>query len=112
MLSAYGLSLADVVAEQQEPCALALSQSTHAAISQRFEKLSAVAEQQLLQQGFKPDAIRCEKYLNLRFRYVRIWAATPGNMCGWSKLLLQLTNKELYSCGATSAPARAGAPSI
>ncbi|KAG5187249.1 Hydantoinase B/oxoprolinase-domain-containing protein [Tribonema minus] len=59
VLSAYGLSLADVVAEQQE--------GTYAALQERLKRLDDRATNDLLKQGFDLEHIQHHHYLNLRF---------------------------------------------
>ena len=81
ILSAYGLSMADAVVEDQEPAkeiyAIANvegggfyedqdpSASTREA---RLEQLSAKARSTLIQQGYPDESIVIEKYLNMRYQ--------------------------------------------
>ena len=68
ILSAYGLSLADVVVERQEPFS---GQSVVAAMdvaSTRLDALEGEALAELLQQGFQKEEVTCTRYLNCRYQ--------------------------------------------
>lgn len=76
VLSAYGLSMADAVYEEQEPAADIYQYSDPSRASEdpsaasREERLSHLAEQaikNLIDQGYSQDSIIIEKYLNLRY---------------------------------------------
>lgn len=56
MLSAYGLALADVVEEVQEPCSLHYQQNSFAEIDQRVERLSKRCCETLCARGFSRSA--------------------------------------------------------
>lgn len=66
VLSAYGLALAEVVKESQEPVSSAYlsSQST---LLQRLDNLSASATKDMESQGFPSTQVRHEQYLNMRY---------------------------------------------
>ncbi|KAJ5261030.1 hypothetical protein N7478_011625 [Penicillium angulare] len=66
VLSAYGLALAEVVKESQEPVSSDYS-SSHTNLLQRFENMSAAATEEMQTQGFTPTQIRHEQYLNMRY---------------------------------------------
>ena len=69
ILSAYGMSLADVVSESQEPAAYKLgSDSVRDTIQARFTKLEHVGIANLQRQGFDLDSIRNERYLNCHYQ--------------------------------------------
>jgi len=68
ILSAYGMGLADVVAERQEPCACGYGPETDALVADRLEALKAQAITALTDQGLAPETIRVREFLNLRFR--------------------------------------------
>lgn len=68
ILSAYGMALADVVVENQEPEALTLSDEAQPKLHSRFERLTAMGVQGLVVQGFKEDQIRHEHFLNMRYQ--------------------------------------------
>lgn len=68
ILSAYGIFLADVVEEAQEPCFTSLDGPESLGwVQERLEKLSRKCEQSLVSQGFSVDNIIFERYLNLRY---------------------------------------------
>lgn len=68
ILSAYGIYLADVVEERQEPCSYVLgSPETTSFINDRFNKLTHECISELVKQGFSLEDIEVQKYLNLRY---------------------------------------------
>ncbi|CDO93395.1 unnamed protein product [Kluyveromyces dobzhanskii CBS 2104] len=68
ILSAYGIFLADVVEESQEPCSFILEEnSTMDKVKLRFEHLSRTSRASFTDQGFKDSDLVSEKYLNLRY---------------------------------------------
>ncbi|KAH8737505.1 Hydantoinase B/oxoprolinase-domain-containing protein [Ilyonectria robusta] len=67
ILSAYGLSLADVVHEAQRPGAIAYGESTKKETEAILEELAKEATEQLVSQGIPEDQVRYERYLNLRY---------------------------------------------
>lgn len=68
ILSAYGIFLADVVEEKQEPCFLLLNQTENIdKIKSKLDQLVVRCNEALATQGFPKDLIDHEKYLNLRY---------------------------------------------
>ncbi|XP_058056200.1 5-oxoprolinase [Anopheles bellator] len=69
ILSAYGMALADVVHEAQEPCGLELCEESRPQLKERLQVLSAACVEQLERQGFSLAAgtIHLEPYLHLRY---------------------------------------------
>ncbi|KPM41755.1 Uncharacterized protein C11D3.15 [Neonectria ditissima] len=67
ILSAYGLSLADVVHEAQRPGAITYGELTKKETEATLEELAKEATSQLISQGISESQIRHEKYLNLRY---------------------------------------------
>ncbi|XP_026467050.1 5-oxoprolinase-like [Ctenocephalides felis] len=67
ILSAYGMALADVVHEAQEPSGMILSEQSAPIIKQRLDHLSETCIKKLKEQGFTPNQIRLEPYLHLRY---------------------------------------------
>ncbi len=61
------MALADVVQEVQEPCAKEYNTSNLSIIIDRANTLKSKAVDELIKQGFKPDNITTETYLNLRY---------------------------------------------
>lgn len=96
ILSAYGIFLADVVRETQEPCSYILGQP-HALerIRDKFRELSEDSRRQFLKEGFPPSTLTYEKYLNLRYE---------GTETGL--MILQQGNKEDFQSWFTEAHKR------
>lgn len=67
ILSAYGLSLADVVHEVQRPSATLYNDATQVAFQSQLESLATEGELALMDQGFSKDNIIYEYYLNMRY---------------------------------------------
>lgn len=67
ILSAYGMALADVVFETQEPCGLEYSAVNVDMIRTRLNALSQQCRTNLLNQGFDDDHIVIEPFLHLRY---------------------------------------------
>ncbi|KAL6404418.1 hydantoinase B/oxoprolinase [Ilyonectria robusta] len=67
ILSAYGMSLADVVHEIQRPAATTYTPESEVAIREQLEDLAAQATLELAKQGFAPDRISYDAYLNMRY---------------------------------------------
>nr|XP_018260016.1 uncharacterized protein I303_08088 [Kwoniella dejecticola CBS 10117]OBR82174.1 hypothetical protein I303_08088 [Kwoniella dejecticola CBS 10117] len=68
ILSAYGMSLADVVSEIQEPSSLNLGDNVSSSIRDRFDQLEKTGAERLFSQGFSSKSIRFERYLNCRYQ--------------------------------------------
>lgn len=68
ILSAYGIFLADVVEENQEPCFLLLNlPENRTKIKSKLDHMVLKCNNSLISQGFPVDLIDHEKYLNLRY---------------------------------------------
>ncbi|XP_074282946.1 5-oxoprolinase 1 [Silene latifolia] len=67
ILSAYGMGLADVVEEAQEPYSAVYCAESIQEAGQRETKLMEQVKQKLQEQGFREENIRAETYLNLRY---------------------------------------------
>ncbi|XP_068635007.1 5-oxoprolinase 1 [Aristolochia californica] len=67
ILSAYGMGLADVVEEAQEPFSAIYGRDAVLEAFQREAKLLQEVNMKLRAQGFSHDNIRSESYLNLRY---------------------------------------------
>ena len=68
ILSAYGLSLADVVIEKQEPfSSKPMNTDTLSLISTRLAVLEAEGVLALKQQGFSLQLISCQRFINCRY---------------------------------------------
>lgn len=68
ILSAYGMALADVVVESQEPETATFSEEAFSQLRDRFERLSSQGAQSLIAQGFQENQIRHELFLNMRYQ--------------------------------------------
>ncbi len=68
VLSAYGIGLANTVAECQQPAASILNQQTLPGLLSHLDKLQHQAEQKLTDQGISLHNIRTLCYLNLRYQ--------------------------------------------
>lgn len=68
ILSAYGMSLADVVHEVQRPESAVLSSTSLPGLTERLQELSSEATAALCEQGFEESQIELERYLNLRYK--------------------------------------------
>lgn len=68
ILSAYGMALAEVVQEAQEPSSEILSDEALARVKARMQNLKAKVTESLLAQEIQQDAIEHEEYLNLRYQ--------------------------------------------
>ncbi|TFB01256.1 hypothetical protein CCMA1212_006848 [Trichoderma ghanense] len=67
ILSAYGISLADVVHETQRPSAIVYSPETEGEIRSQLESLAQQATDALVSQGFSVDQISHNSYLSMRY---------------------------------------------
>ncbi|KAH9888204.1 Hydantoinase B/oxoprolinase-domain-containing protein [Xylariomycetidae sp. FL2044] len=67
ILSAYGMALAEVVQEAQEPSSEVLSDESIPRLNERIKELKTKVTDGLLAQGSKLPAIEHEPYLNLRY---------------------------------------------
>ncbi|CEO59659.1 Putative 5-oxo-L-prolinase [Penicillium brasilianum] len=66
VLSAYGLALAEVVKESQEPVSSDYL-SSRSTLLQRFDDMAAAATTEMQAQGFVSSQVRHEQYLNMRY---------------------------------------------
>ncbi|KAI9370457.1 Hydantoinase B/oxoprolinase-domain-containing protein [Aspergillus egyptiacus] len=66
VLSAYGLALAEVVKESQEPLSTQY-EASKSELSKRLDEMTKAATADMTEQGFSPDQVRHERYLNLRY---------------------------------------------
>ncbi|OGM43829.1 hypothetical protein ABOM_007608 [Aspergillus bombycis] len=66
VLSAYGLALAEVVKESQEPVS-ADFETSQSSLEKRFSDMTDSATEEMSTQGFSADQVRHELYLNMRY---------------------------------------------
>lgn len=67
VLSAYGLALADVVEEVQEPCSLKYEEESYPELDRRVDILSKRCHDTLCSRGFTSGQITTEVFLHLRY---------------------------------------------
>ncbi|KAJ4387529.1 hypothetical protein N0V93_008124 [Gnomoniopsis smithogilvyi] len=67
ILSAYGMSLADVVHEVQKPAAVNYTPETADSIHSQLQELAGQASRELGSQGFSEDRVDHDYYLNMRY---------------------------------------------
>lgn len=67
ILSAYGIFLADVVEEVQEPCFFLLNEDNLMKVNQRLSELADQSKSLFINKGFENSQIVIERYLNLRY---------------------------------------------
>ncbi|OKL57176.1 hypothetical protein UA08_07317 [Talaromyces atroroseus] len=68
ILSAYGMALADVVVENQEPEATSFSVEVIPRLEERFSRLKKAGVAGLVSQGFSESQIHHELFLNMRYQ--------------------------------------------
>jgi len=68
ILSAYGIGLADTVAEKQQPAAEVLTERGMPALKEKLAALQQENVQELINQGIVSEAIESLHYLNLRYQ--------------------------------------------
>lgn len=68
ILSAYGMSLADVVVEAQEPAAFLLDDTPVSQVRQHLERLEQQGRAKLQRQGFATQSVQAERYLHCRYQ--------------------------------------------
>ncbi|KAJ8276881.1 hypothetical protein GJAV_G00068950 [Gymnothorax javanicus] len=67
ILSAYGLALADVVEEVQEPCSLTYEPNSYAELDMRAERLLLRCQETLRGHGFSSGHISAEIFFHMRY---------------------------------------------
>lgn len=86
ILSAYGMALADVVQDVQEPCGLEFSTNNESKLKETVSKLSRKCQDALVSQGFKN--INLEHFLHLRYEgtdCALMCAASKKHISNWFK---------------------------
>lgn len=85
VLSAYGMALADVVEEVQEPCNMEFTIDNIEILNDRLKLLETKATGKLGRQGFKSENIEVEAYLNLRYQGTESAIMVPREAQGFLK---------------------------
>lgn len=96
ILSAYGMALADVVVENQEPETLTLSDESLPRLQDRLSKLSSQGAEGLGRQGFTQNQIRHELFLNLRYQGsdTALMIQHPGEISQFTKAFVDRHQQE------------------
>lgn len=100
ILSAYGMGLANVVEEAQEPYSAVYGTESTIEASQREAVLLRQVKQKLQSQGFKEENISIETYLNLRYEgtdtaiMVKRQIAEDGILCDYATEFVKLFQQE------------------
>ena len=68
ILSAYGMGLADIVSERQEPSASVFNHENSEILLQRLKEMEDQEIETLLTRGHNPDTIVARSFLNLRYQ--------------------------------------------
>lgn len=81
ILSAFGLSMADVVVEKEEPASWVLDEASPPLWAPRLQSLREQAMEALRQEGFESTHIETQEFLNLRYEGTDtpVMVARPGN---------------------------------
>lgn len=94
VLSAYGMSLADVVEEAQQPCTMVFNEANLGDINNRLESLKEDAFLKLNEQGFEKDNMVFEEYLNLRYEGTESGIMVPNGEAGFLKIFQAMHLRE------------------
>lgn len=100
ILSAYGMGLANVVEEMQEPYSAVYEAESIVEVSQREAVLLRQVKQKLQNQGFKEEKISIETYLNLRYEgtdtaiMVKRQITEDGKPCDYATEFVKLFQQE------------------
>ncbi|EEU34186.1 uncharacterized protein NECHADRAFT_72144 [Fusarium vanettenii 77-13-4] len=81
ILSAYGMALADVVVENQEPAAITFSKEVVPEVKGRLESLSSQGAKGLESQGFDAKSTEHEYFLNMRYKGSDTSLMIPVSSC-------------------------------
>ncbi|GMM37393.1 5-oxoprolinase [Saccharomycopsis crataegensis] len=99
VLSAYGMALADVVEEVQEPASLVLNESNSAKIEEAFSRLCSRAASNLRAQGIESDRIVFERYLNMKYKGTESPLMTSADSFQIQHHVITFTNLHLDQFG-------------
>lgn len=94
VLSAYGMALADVVEEVQEPCTMEFNEENINELNDRLKSLEENATSKLIQQGFKKENIEIEAYLNMRYQGTESAIMVPKESDGFLKTFQSMHLRE------------------
>lgn len=68
ILSAYGISLADIVNEEQEPCAELYNEATRDKLLEEIKAMELISGQKLMAQGIDGSSISLNIYFNMGYK--------------------------------------------
>lgn len=94
VLSAYGMALADVVEEVQEPCTMEFTTENIEVLNDRLKSLEKTAVDKLEKQGFGKENIEIEAYLNLRYQGTESGIMVPKEQQGFLKTFQTMHMRE------------------
>lgn len=95
VLSAYGMALADVVEDVQEPCSVVLLEENKGILQTRLASLREQARATLHEQDFLDDDIVYEEYLNARFSGTESAIMVPkGEAWDFKETFLEMHKRE------------------
>ncbi|EPX72708.1 oxoprolinase [Schizosaccharomyces octosporus yFS286] len=96
ILSAYGMALADVVSEAQEPASFSLTSEIIPEIEERFRRIMGSAQKSLNEQGFANENISYELFLNLRYQGTDspLMISKPNNSWDFKEAFLERHQQE------------------
>ncbi|KAK1794456.1 hypothetical protein P4O66_011331 [Electrophorus voltai] len=81
VLSAYGLALADVVEERQQPCSLHYRENSYSELDRHIQELSQCCQEVLLKRGFNRSQISMEVFLHMRYEGTDCALMVSGSSC-------------------------------
>lgn len=100
ILSAYGMGLADVIEEAQEPYSAVYGSESVLEASRREDMLLKQVKQKLQEQGFREENITADTYLNLRYEgtdtsiMVKKRITEDGSGCDYAMEFVKLFQQE------------------
>lgn len=96
VLSAYGMALADVVHEVQEPSSAVFSSKAERELQKRVEALQKKATEELKKEGFDDKSIRHELYLHMRYQGTdtALMIIKPENSWNFGKAFVERHHQE------------------
>ncbi|KAK5063092.1 hypothetical protein LTR84_005168 [Exophiala bonariae] len=99
ILSAYGMALADVVVENQEPDSSTFDPLAIKHLEDRLNRLQNQGLEGLISQGFSPEQVEHEMFLNMRYQGsdTALMVESRVTYLGSARHLSTATNKSLAS---------------
>lgn len=94
VLSAYGMALADVVEETQQPFSTEFTDANQAILSERLNVLRQESVSKLEKQGFIKENIELEEYLNMRYQGTESGIMVPKEEEGFLETFKEMHLRE------------------